>query len=286
MPNSQPNSLTIRDRVFSWGSRTYIMGVVNVTPDSFSDGGDFDSCQAATQQGLAMVAAGVDIIDIGGQSTRPGAADVSLETERQRVLPVIESIRQQSQIPISIDTMKSEIAREALLAGADIVNDVTAGTHDSQMFSVIAQGNAPIILMHMRGTPQTMQQLTQYDDVVGEVKTYLHQRIQAAIAAGIDASKIILDPGIGFAKTYHQNLEILRRLSEFGEFGYPILVGVSRKSFIGKILNRPHAKERIWGTAAACTAAIGTGVCDLLRVHDVAAMGDVAQVADAIYRHN
>jgi dihydropteroate synthase len=285
MPISLPNSLPLREGVLHWGKRTYIMGVLNVTPDSFSDGGDFDTLHAAIQQASAMVDAGADIIDIGGQSTRPGAADVSLETERQRVLPVIEAIRQQSQVPISIDTMKSDIAREALLAGADMVNDVTGGTHDCQMLPTVAQHHAPVILMHMRGTPQTMQQLTQYDDVVAEVKTYLHERAAAAIAAGIDANKIILDPGIGFAKTYQQNLDILRQLPEFRALGYPLLVGVSRKSFIGKILNRPHAKERVWGTAAACTAAIATGACDILRVHDVAAMWDVTQVADAIYRN-
>lgn len=284
MSLSSQLSLPLRQGCLVWGKRTYMMGVLNVTPDSFSDGGDFDSLQAATQQGMAMAEAGADILDIGGQSTRPGAADVALETERKRVLPVIAAIRQQSQVPISIDTMKSEIAREALLAGADVVNDVTAGTHDPDMFSVVAQQQAPIVLMHMRGTPATMQQLTQYEDVVAEVKAYLRDRAETAIAAGIDARKIILDPGIGFAKTYQQNLEILRRLAAFRELGYPLLVGVSRKSFIGKILNRPHAKERIWGTAAACTAAIATGACDVLRVHDVAAMGDVARVADALYR--
>lgn len=275
--------LTIRDRTFSWGKRTYLMGVLNVTPDSFSDGGEFHNLNAALSQAKYLVESGADILDIGGESTRPNSEKVSVEEELNRVLPVIKAIRQELTIPISVDTTKAEVAKAAILSGADIVNDISGATFDPQMLSTVAELGVPIVLMHIRGTPQTMQKLTDYQDLIGEILQFLKQQINAAVAAGIDPGKIIIDPGIGFAKNYQQNLEILRRLSEFQALNCPILVGVSRKSFIGHILNQPDAKQRVWGTGAACSAAIANSA-DILRVHDVKEMRDVSLVADAIWR--
>ncbi|MBD1814636.1 dihydropteroate synthase [Microcoleus vaginatus DQ-U2] len=280
--------ITIRNKAFEWGKRTYLMGVLNVTPDSFSDGGDFDTVESALAQAENMVKSGVDIIDIGGQSTRPGAAEISLAEEIDRVIPLVQILRQKADIfgsvPISVDTTRAQVAQAAVEAGADIINDISGATFDSEMLSTVAQLKVPIILMHIRGTPQTMQKLTDYRDLIGEIKEFLESRIAAAVAAGIDQSHIILDPGIGFAKNYSQNLEILRELRKFRILNCPILVGVSRKSFIGHILNQPEAKQRIWGTAAACTGAIANSA-DILRVHDVREMRDVSQVADAIFRY-
>jgi dihydropteroate synthase len=280
--------ITIRNKAFEWGKRTYLMGVLNVTPDSFSDGGDFYTIESALVQAENMVKSGVDIIDIGGQSTRPGAAEISLEEEIDRVIPVVEILRQKAEIfgsvPISVDTTRAQVAKAAVEAGADIINDISGATFDSEMLSTVAHLKVPIILMHIRGTPQTMQKLTDYRDLIGEIREFLESRIAAAVAAGIDKSHIILDPGIGFAKNYSQNLEILQQLAKFRGLNCPILVGVSRKSFIGDILNQPLAKQRIWGTAAACTGAIANSA-DILRVHDVREMYDVCLVADAIFRN-
>lgn len=280
--------ITIRNKSFEWGKRTYLMGVLNVTPDSFSDGGDFNTIESALAQAENMVKSGVDIIDIGGQSTRPGAVEISLAEEIDRVIPLVQILRQNADIfadiPISVDTTRSQVAKAAVEAGADIINDISGATFDSEMLSTVAKLAVPIILMHLRGTPQTMQTLTDYRDLIGEIGDFLESRIAAAIAAGIDKSQIIIDPGIGFAKTYSQNLEILRELPRFCPLNCPILVGVSRKSFIGHILNQPEAKQRVWGTAAACTGAIANSA-DILRVHDVREMRDVCQVADAIFRY-
>lgn len=280
--------ITIRNKSFEWGKRTYLMGVLNITPDSFSDGGDFNTIESALIQAENMVKSGVDIIDIGGQSTRPGAAEISLQQELDRVIPVIEILRQKADIfadiPISVDTTRAQVAQNAVAAGADIVNDISGAIFDSEMLSTVAKLKVPIILMHLRGTPQTMQTLTDYQDLIGEIGEFLQSRIAAAVATGIDKSQIIIDPGIGFAKTYSQNLEILRELPKFRDLNCPILVGVSRKSFIGQILNQPLAKQRVWGTAAACTGAIANSA-DILRVHDVREMHDVCQVADAIFRN-
>lgn len=273
----------IRDRQFSWGDRTYIMGVLNVTPDSFSDGGEFVSLQNALNQAQHLQTSGADILDIGGQSTRPGAEEVSPEEEMKRVIPLIEALRSRSNCPISVDTYRARVAAAALDAGADLINDVSGGTADPEMLPLIGERQVPAILMHMRGTPKTMQSLTQYDDVVAEVAEKLQQYVQAAIACGVSPEQVILDPGIGFAKTQDQNLQLLRELPQFHQLGYPLLLGVSRKSFIGRILDRPEAKDRVWGTAAACTAAIAAGV-DILRVHDLPAMSDVARVADVLLR--
>ncbi len=285
---NNPAQITLRNKVFEWGKRTYLMGVLNVTPDSFSDGGDFNTIESALAQAENMVKSGVDIIDIGGQSTRPGAAEISSSEEIDRVIPVVQMLRQKADIfgsiPISVDTTRADVASAAVEAGADIINDISGATFDSEMLSTVSKLAVPIILMHIRGTPQTMQKLTDYRDLIGEIGEFLESRIAAAVAAGIDKSQIVIDPGIGFAKTYSQNLEILRELPKFRFLDCPILVGVSRKSFIGQILNQPEAKQRVWGTAAACTGAIAN-LADILRVHDVKEMHDVCQVADAIFRN-
>jgi dihydropteroate synthase len=278
-------SKLIAQQTFDWSTRTYLMGVINVTPDSFSDGGQFNSVTAACQQAKDFVQAGADILDIGGESTRPGAATVSREEELERVIPVIQGIRQQGlQIPISIDTTKAIVARAAIEAGANIVNDVSGGIFDSDMLKTVAKLGVPIALMHMRGTPATMQQLTNYQDLVTEVGDFLEERIQVAVDCGIDQSNLIIDPGIGFAKTADQSIELLRNLLILRQrLQLPLLVGVSRKSFIGHILQQPDPQQRVWGTATACCVAIANGA-DILRVHDVAAMYDVRRVADALFR--
>jgi dihydropteroate synthase len=276
--------LNIRDRTFNWGEKTYLMGILNVTPDSFSDGGEFATVETALIQARDMIAHGVDIIDLGGESTRPHAESVSVEQELQRVIPVIEQLRQESSIPISIDTTKAEVAKQAIASGADIVNDISGGTFDPQMLPTVAQLNVPIILMHIRGNPKTMQFLTDYQDVVLEVAEFLTIQVNKAIASGISRSKIIIDPGIGFAKQAEQSLELLQRLNELKALSLPMLVGVSRKSFLRPILHQNDPKERIWGTAAACYGAIARGA-DILRVHDVGQMYDICRVADAIERN-
>ena len=273
---------------FVWGKRTYIMGILNVTPDSFSDGGDFNTLETGLMQAKKMVKAGADIIDIGGQSTRPGAEVVSIDEELNRILPIIKFLRSQknicAEIPISVDTTRAIVAEKAIEAGTNLINDISAGTYDDEMFSVVADLKVPIILMHIRGTPKTMQKLTDYQDLIGEIYKFLESRIEVAVKAGIEREKIIIDPGIGFAKNYEQNLEIIRNLSRFKSLNCPILVGLSRKSFIGQILNQPDAKQRVWGTAAGCVAAIAQYI-DILRVHDVKEMSEVCQVADVIFRN-
>ncbi len=271
---------------FNWRSRTYLMGILNVTPDSFSDGGRYETVNAAIAQATYMRDHGVHILDIGGQSTRPNAEEVSLEQELDRVIPVVEALRQDpsfDRIVISIDTTQALVAQAAVKAGADMINDVSGATADAQMLPIVAQLGVPIILMHRRGTPKTMQQMTDYDDLIGEIITFLRDRMSAAIVAGIAADKLLIDPGIGFAKTGSQSLELLRDIGKFQILNAPILIGPSRKSFIGEILDQPNANERIWGTAATCAAAIAQGA-DILRVHDVAEMYDVIRVSDAIWR--
>jgi dihydropteroate synthase len=283
-----PYPWTLRDRTFRWGERTYVMGVLNTTPDSFSDGGQFNSVSTALTQAQALVQGGVDILDIGGQSTRPGATTVTVEEELQRVVPVIEAIRRSdddrlSATVISVDTTRAVVARAAVRAGADIVNDISGGTFDDAMVATVADLGVPIILMHLRGTPDTMQQHTDYGDLIAEIYHVLEQHIERAIAAGVSRDHIAIDPGIGFAKTYPQNLDILRHIPDFRPLGCPILIGPSRKSFLGWILNQPDPQQRVWGTAAACCGAIAGGA-DLLRVHDGREMVEVAKVADAIWR--
>ncbi|MFM5888516.1 MAG: dihydropteroate synthase [Dolichospermum sp.] len=279
------DQLTIRNRCFIWGKRTYIMGILNVTPDSFSDGGKFNTISAAVTQAQAMVAAGADIIDIGGQSTRPGAIQVSVNTELDRVLSVLEVLRPVVDVPISVDTTRSEVAKAAIQAGADLVNDISAGTYDPEMLPTVASFHVPIVLMHIRGKPDNMSNLTDYKDLMSDIYNFLDRRITDAVQAGIDKNKIIIDPGIGFAKNHQQNLEIFRRLRSLKTLNAPILVGASRKSFIANILNQPDPTLRVWGTAAACCAAIFNGA-DILRVHDVQEMQEVTLVTDAIFRHS
>lgn len=279
----QAQGITIRDKSFVWGKQTYLMGVLNITPDSFSDGGDYNNLEAAFQRAAALVEAGADILDVGGQSTRPGAKQISPEAELERVIPIIKRIRKHLNVPISVDTTRAEIAQQAVQAGADLVNDISGGTFDAAMLTTVAALEVPIILMHIRGTPETMQQLTDYEDLVGDIIAVLRERIAAAEKAGIARSRLLIDPGIGFGKTAEQNLELLRQLDQFQTLGVPILVGTSRKSFIGKILNQDDPKQRVWGTASTCCAAIAQGA-DLLRVHDLPEMWEASRVADAIWR--
>jgi len=276
------NSLAVGDRgVWTWGKRTYIMGILNVTPDSFSDGGQYFDLASAIAQGQKLVAEGADVLDIGGQSTRPGATIVPLAEELRRVIPVVKALAALVNVPISIDTTRSVVAAEALAAGATWVNDVSGGTDDPELLPVVARSGATVVLMHRRGNPQTMQSLTDYEDLVGEVHEFLARQRDKAQQLGI--TQIILDPGIGFAKNTEQNVTLLRELSRFRDLNCPLLVGPSRKSFIGHILNQPDPQQRVWGTAAACCAAIAHGA-DIVRVHDVAAIRQVVQVADAIWR--
>lgn len=247
-----------------------IMGILNVTPDSFSDGGLFADPARAVERALQMEAEGADIIDIGGESTRPGAEPVSVEEEKRRVLPVIQGIRRRSNISISIDTMKASVAAEALEAGAKIINDVSAGRFDPEMLPLAARAQVPICLMHMKGEPRTMQQNPYYDDVVAEVKGFLRERIAAARAVGVDQKNIWIDPGIGFGKRLEDNLALLKNLDQFAELGCPILIGPSRKSFIGQLTGAP-VEARLPGTLASLAIAVQKGA-QILRVHDVAAV--------------
>ena len=267
-------------RTFFCGARTLIAGVVNVTPDSFSDGGDFLDPDAAIARALEMAAEGADMIDIGGESSRPGADSVPLEEELGRVLPVIEGIRASSDVPISIDTIKAEVARRAIARGVEIVNDISALRSDPAMGPLVAEKGVGLILMHMKGTPRTMQQHPEYEDVVAEVEAFLEERLEAALRIGIEIEQICLDPGIGFGKTLEHNLELIAAGWRFRSLGTPLLVGMSRKSFIGSLLDLPVG-ERLEGSLAAAAAAVLRGA-DILRVHDVRATRRAVAVADAI----
>jgi len=258
--------------------RTHIMGILNVTPDSFSDGGLYTTIDRAVSHGLKMVEEGADFIDVGGESTRPGADPLSLEEEIQRVIPVIRQLAEKTSAPISIDTYKSSVAERALDAGAVIVNDISGLHFDLRLPDVVARYRASIILMHIKGTPKTMQENPQYENVIEEICSYLDAGIARARSAGIE--QIIIDPGIGFGKRLEHNLEIIRKLRELHRLGYPVLVGPSRKSFIGTLLGLP-ASERLEGTAAAVAISIMHGA-NIVRVHDVKEMKRVATVTDAI----
>lgn len=259
------------------------MGVLNVTPDSFSDGGSFIYRDYAIAHAISMAGDGADIIDVGGESTRPGAAAVSIGDEIKRVIPVIEGVVKAINVPVSIDTRKSEVARAAIDAGAAIVNDVSGLTHDRGMAAVIQKSGAGAIIMHMRGTPADMQEKAAYNDVVEDVIMELGRSLKLANSSGIEDSSVAVDPGIGFAKDFGQNIEILKRLWEFKSLGRPLCVGVSRKAFIGKLLGGVAADKRLHGTVAACVAAIMSGA-DILRVHDVKEVKEASIVADAIVR--
>lgn len=265
---------------FDLDTRTLVMGILNVTPDSFSDGGRFDSPDRALEQARQMIADGADILDIGGESTRPGAEPVDVDEECGRVVPVIEAIRRESDIAISIDTMKAAVARAAAGAGASIINDVTAATGDPAMLEAMAQNHAGVVLMHIQGEPRTMQNHPQYSDVTGDVRAWLAARRDAAVAAGIAPECIALDPGIGFGKTLEHNLALFKGLPRLCELGHPVLVGPSRKSFIGAILDLPPG-QRLEGTAVAVTAAVWGGA-SIVRVHDVAPMARTVRMARAM----
>ncbi|TPX33892.1 hypothetical protein SmJEL517_g03311 [Synchytrium microbalum] len=292
---SSPSSPSSPELIWYWKSKTFIMGILNVTPDSFSDGGidsnisNTSSLESTLERAASMITQGVDIIDIGGMSTRPGSDPISLEEELARTIPVIKAIRaRHPTTPISIDTYRSQVALAAIEAGANMVNDVSGGTLDSEMLHVVATLNVPYILMHMRGTPKTMSSMTKYDnnDVVAAVRTDISSKVTRAIKYGIYRWNIIVDPGIGFAKDSAGNFDLIRRLPEFSTgvlVNFPVLVGPSRKGFIGVATGVTDPKLRGFGTAAACTAAIAGG-CDLLRVHDVKEMKDAAQVSDRIWR--
>jgi len=257
-----------------------IMGILNVTPDSFSDGGSFLQPAAAVDHARRMADEGAGVIDVGGESTRPGSPPVDADEELRRIMPVITAIVREVRCPISVDTSKAAVARQALGAGAAIVNDVTALSGDPDMAGVVAESGCPVVLMHMKGTPLTMQKSPFYADLMGEITAFLRRAIDAAVSAGVDREQIIVDPGIGFGKTVNHNLRILLRLKELSSLGRPILVGPSRKSFVGRMLSLPVG-ERIFGTAAAVAMAAASGAA-MLRVHDVKEMRQVAAVAACI----
>jgi len=269
-----------RDQELPVHERPHIMGVLNITPDSFSDGGRYDQLESALVRARQMAAEGADIIDVGGESTRPGARPVELKEELRRVIPVVERLCDELSIPVSIDTYKSDVARRALRAGASIVNDISALRFDPKMPALIARTGAGLVLMHMKGTPRSMQRKPRYDDVVSEIYRFLAERIDRAVEAGIAREQLVVDPGIGFGKRLKDNLLLIDRLSEFLGLGLPVLVGVSRKSFIGQILDLP-VEDRLEGTAAALSVAVSRGAA-LLRVHDVRQMVRVARMTRAI----
>ena len=267
------------------GVRTLVMGVLNVTPDSFSDGGKFFDAERAIEQALAMERGGADLLDVGGESTRPGSAGISAQEELARVLPVLQALRGRLKIPVSIDTQKMEVAEAALGAGAQIINDISGLKSDPRIAEVAARRRVPLILMHMRGEPRTMQARGFARDVMQDVMQGLRKSVGVARKSGVGKSQIILDPGIGFGKSFAQNYELLQKLAQLAKLGYPLLVGTSRKGFLGATLAREGKpvppEERIWGTAATVTASILNGA-HIVRVHDVAEMVQVARVADCL----
>jgi dihydropteroate synthase len=273
--------ISLRGAEAELGGRTLVMGVLNVTPDSFSDGGSFPDAGAAVEAGLALFAAGADWVDVGGESTRPGGASrVDADTEKARVVPVIEGLRRGGAGPLSIDTTKAAVARAALDAGADIVNDVSGLRFDAALPALLAERRVPVVVMHLRGDFEVMHHEPRYADVMGEVATELETTLARGVEAGIARERMIVDPGIGFAKDAAHSLEVLRRLPELAALDRPVLVGPSRKSFIGRVLDLPVG-ERLFGTAAAVAAAVLAGA-HVVRVHDVREMIQVVRLADAI----
>jgi dihydropteroate synthase len=270
-------------RSLEYGERTLVMGVLNVTPDSFSDGGQFFSFDRAIEQAERMISEGADIIDVGGESTRPGSEFVSQEEELRRVIPVIERLVSSSSIPISIDTTKSEVARAALEAGAEIVNDISGLRFDPAIADESAKAKAGLILMHSRGTPKDMQQMPPVEDVMLEVISGLRESVAVAEQRGVARESIAIDPGIGFGKTAEQNVELIAKLDQLArEFpDLPLMIGTSRKSFLGKLLGDAPAGQRLYGTLASVVAAVFNGA-HIVRVHDVRAAADAVQVLDAI----
>lgn len=273
-----------RDKSLPIGSKTFVMGILNVTPDSFSDGGLFKDVSQAVEYGLQMVEDGADIIDVGGESTRPGASPVSAAEEVERILPVIEGLTAASRVLISIDTMKSETARYAMEAGAHIINDVSAGLHDPRMAELASEFGAGVVLMHMRGEPRTMQKNPVYDNVVQDVFRYLEQRRDSFLAAGVAGSQLAVDPGIGFGKTVDHNLSLLRGISDLAGLGHPVLIGASRKSMLGKLLDIDVRERRAASLGVAAYCAMRKA--DILRVHDVKDTCHIAAIIDILENRN
>lgn len=278
-----PFELDCGCKILHLSERTHVMGILNVTPDSFFDGGLYFEHEHALERAFEMVEDGADLIDVGGESTRPGADPVDTSEEIRRVISVIEGLQGKISVPISIDTKKAEVAEAAIQAGAHVVNDISALRFDPRMASVVVNYGVPVVLMHMKGNPKDMQKNPEYTDLIGEIYDYLDRRIQDALKEGIPLEKIIVDPGIGFGKKWKDNFVILERLKEFQRLGCPLLVGVSRKSFIGRALNLPE-EERLMGTAAAVAASILQGV-HIVRVHDVKEVVQVARIVDRIKTH-
>ena len=277
-----PHDLIAGSRVLPTSSRCLVMGVINVTPDSFSDGGRFLDPEAAVAHGVALAEEGADILDVGGESTRPGASYVDEATELARVLPVVEALAVKTDTPISIDTRKSAVARAALEAGASMVNDVSAGRDDPEMLATVAEHGAALVLMHMQGTPRTMQDNPCYGDVVEEVAAFLAERCAAAEAAGVRPESLVVDPGIGFGKRDEHNYALLASVARFTELGHPVLIGTSRKGFIGRALGLPTG-ERAEGTAATVAWVVERGA-RIVRVHDVRPMARVVRMTEALIR--
>jgi dihydropteroate synthase len=273
----------IGDRIFDLSQHGLIMGVLNVTPDSFSDGGEFFAVDRAVEYGLKMAVEGAHIIDVGGESTRPGSEAVTAEEELRRVIPVIEQLRRKSEVIISIDTSKAEVARAAVRAGASIVNDVSGGRGDEEMMPLIAETKSAFIIMHMQGTPQTMQIAPQYTDVVSEISDFFRQQYARAIVYSIDPMAIAFDPGIGFGKTLEHNLELLAQLERLRACDRPIVIGVSRKSFLGKLIKSAQISDRL-APAVALTSLLRARGADVLRVHDVKENVNALKVTEAIFQ--
>jgi dihydropteroate synthase len=280
-PTRRKFRLRLPQRSLALGEHTLVMGILNVTPDSFSDGGLYLDAEAAVAQAMAMEEAGAHLIDIGGESTRPGSAGISVDEEMRRILPVLTNLRGKIHIPISVDTSKAEVAEAAAEAGAEILNDVTGLRNDLRLADVARRRKLGIILMHMRGAPRTMQTAPFARNVVREVTTGLRGSVATALKAGVAKSQIVIDPGIGFGKSHEQNCEIIQRLPELAKLGYPLMLGTSRKSFLGTALKRDAGSERIWGTASTVAASILQGA-HIVRVHDVAEMAQVARVTDVL----
>ncbi|WP_299464576.1 dihydropteroate synthase [uncultured Gimesia sp.] len=264
------------------GGLPLLMGILNVTPDSFSDGGEATDLDSAVKKGLQLVEEGADILDIGGESTRPGAEPVSVEEELRRVIPAIKALAARTKIPISIDTTKAEVARQAIQAGAIIINDISGLMFDPAMIPLAAETKAGVICMHIQGTPQTMQDRPEYQNVVADLKIWFGERLQKLLDAGIEPDRIVLDPGVGFGKTAEHNLEILSHIQEFKDLGFPVLIGHSRKRFLSKVLNR-SVEERLAGTIGVSIALASQSV-DILRLHDIAANRDAISAWDAVSR--
>jgi dihydropteroate synthase len=271
----------LRDRILYPGRGVLVMGIVNVTPDSFSDGGRFTAVETAVAHALELARQGADILDVGGESTRPNAVPVDLEEELRRVVPVVRELATRTDLPLSVDTYKAETARQAMEAGAHIINDITALRGDAKMAEIVRTFGAGLVLMHMQGSPATMQQNPVYDDVTNDVVGFLEARLQAAAELGIAGSQVVLDPGVGFGKTAEHNLELLARLAELQRLGRPVCLGVSRKGFMGRLLGRPTTERLASSLAAVCHAMAG-GTAQIVRVHDVAETRDAVRLFQAL----